>query len=219
MDDHQSVIFMFDPMAPKRRSSSQLEEDLDDSTPSIVEKNNNSLPFPIKIHLKSTPYEEMRIFVDLIKRISKVQLDSSDQFLFCQRVQRLTSQHLERNRLLLVNISIFVQHRNEPFTLKNFSLQSTVSDVLYKLMEIYPFDYDEHLLKLRSKEEYLRNDDVLCDIQYVYDCLASLKPLQFVLVKRQCRISSRENRTFEEFCREQYSKIFTTNKILSPKST
>ena len=100
----------------------------------------------------------------------------------------------------------------EPIRLPNISLQSTVAHILYQLSELTTFDYEQAMLKLRSREEYLRNEDVLCDIEYVYNCINSLKQLQFVLVKKptytfqntRSQPSSEENPvSFEQFCLKQ----------------
>lgn len=111
---------------------------------------------------------------------------------------------------------IFVDGAKEPIRLTKISLQSTVAHILYQLLELTTFDYDQSILKLRAREEYLRNEDVLCDIEYVYNCINSLKDLQFVLVKRpsyafqnsqQPEISSI---SFEQFCLNQQQKIYHT---------
>jgi hypothetical protein len=104
-----------------------------------------------------------------------------DEIFYCKRVQRLTTQHIEQNQLP-VTLFIFTDHSKEAIHLPKISLQSTVAHILNKLLEIISFDYDQSILKLRSYEEYLRNEDVLCDIEYVHKCINSLKPLQFVLV-------------------------------------
>ena len=86
-------------------------------------------------------------------------------------------------------------------------------------MELTTFDYDQSILKLRSREEYLRNEDVLCDIEYVYNCINSLKQLQFVLVQKpayafqnsQQKKTTEENPiTFEEFCLNQQKTTYNT---------
>ncbi|CAF3206755.1 unnamed protein product, partial [Rotaria sp. Silwood2] len=100
-----------------------------------------------------------------------------------------------------------------PKCLTNISLQSTVSHILYQLLEITPFDYDQSILKLRSREEYLRNDDVLCDIEYVYNCINSLKQLQFVLVQKPtygCQKQQVNDISFEQFCLSQQEKTYDT---------
>ncbi|CAF5106195.1 unnamed protein product, partial [Rotaria sp. Silwood1] len=101
----------------------------------------------------------------------------------------------------------------------NISLQSTVAHILHQLHEISPFDYDQSILKLRSCEEYLRHDDALCDIEYVYNCIHSLKQLQFVLVKKPICIfqPKQDNISFEQFClnqREKYFQIMNQTKLL-----
>lgn len=108
---------------------------------------------------------------------------------------------------------IFVDDEKEPIRLPKISLQSTVSHILYQLLELKPFDIDRSILKLRSREEYLRSDDVLCDIEYVYNCINSLKPLQFVLVQKPTNGSQQhENKhiTFEQFCLDQQEKTCRT---------
>jgi hypothetical protein len=75
------------------------------------------------------------------------------------------------------------------------------------------------MLKLRSREEYLRNEDVLCDIEYVYNCINSLKQLQFVLVQkptyavqnsRQQKLSEENFISFEQFCLNQQETTYHT---------
>jgi hypothetical protein len=75
------------------------------------------------------------------------------------------------------------------------------------------------MLKLRSREEYLRNEDVLCDIEYVYNCINSLKQLQFVLVQkptyaiqnsRQQKSSEENFISFEQFCLNQQEATYHT---------
>ena len=116
---------------------------------------------------------------------------------------------------------IFVDGAKDPIRLTKISLQSTVAHILYQLLELTSFDYDQSILKLRAREEYLRNEDVLCDIEYVYNCINSLKDLQFVLVKKpsyafQTSSSSspqadeKNSISFEQFCLNQQQKIYHT---------
>lgn len=67
------------------------------------------------------------------------------------------------------------------------------------------FDLDEAILKLPLYDEYLRDEDVLAEIEHVYDCLRSLKPIQFVLATKPVRIPRDralpvERISFEQFC-------------------
>ena len=109
----------------------------------------------------------------------------------------------------------------EPIRLENVSLQSTVAHILYQLLQLIKFNFDQSLLKLRSRDEYLRHDDVLCDIEYVYNCLTSLRPLQFILVERPTgAVQQKETEprpTFEQFCLQQHEKVFRTNYSLTNK--
>lgn len=123
---------------------------------------------------------------------------------------------------------IFVDGAKDPIRLPKISLQSTVAHILYQLLELTSFDYDQSILKLRAREEYLRNEDVLCDIEYVYNCINSLKDLQFVLVKKpsyafQTSQSDEKNSiSFEQFCLSQQQKIhhtLTSSLDLSDAST
>ena len=103
----------------------------------------------------------------------------------------------------------------EPIRLPKVSLQSTVSHILYQLLEFISFDYDQSILKLRSREEYLRHDDTLCDIEYVHKCLNALKPLQFILTDKPQTIFDQKRKEllpFEQFCFVQYEKYIQTNK-------
>ncbi|CAF4458276.1 unnamed protein product [Rotaria socialis] len=138
---------------------------------------------------------------------------STDEIFYCKRVQRLTPQHIEQKQLP-VTLYIFVDGAKEPICLRKISLQSTVAHILYQLLEITPFDYDQSVLKLRSREEYLRNEDVLCDIEYVYNCLNSLKELQFVLVQKPTygfqRQQNSNDFSFEQFCLDQQEKTHYT---------
>lgn len=113
-----------------------------------------------------------------------------------------------------MTLYIFVHGAKEPIKLTKISLQSTVAHILYQLLEITTFDYDQSILKLRSCEEYLRNEDVLCDIEYVYNCINSLKQLQFVLVQKPNYVSQKQENSselsFEQFCFEQQEKTYHT---------
>ena len=111
-----------------------------------------------------------------------------------------------------ITLYIFTNTSKEPIRLTKISLQTKVAQILSQLLEIIPFDYEQSILKLRSCDEYLCNDDALCDIEYVYNCINSLKQLQFVLVKKP--ISSfkqkQENLSFEQFYLNQQDKYFQT---------
>ena len=115
-----------------------------------------------------------------------------------------------------MTLYIFVDGAKEPICLSKISLQSTVSHILYQLLELKPFDYEQSILKLRSREEYLRSEDVLCDIEYVYNCINSLKELQFVLVKKPTYgLQQRQNQidkniSFEQFCVNEQIKTYRT---------
>ena len=114
-----------------------------------------------------------------------------------------------------MTLHIFVDGAKEPIRLPKISLQSTVAHILFQLHEITPFDYDQSVLKLRSREEYLRNEDVLCDIEYVYNCINSMKQLQFVLVQKptyglQEQQRSQNDISFEQFCLDEQQKTFYT---------
>ena len=115
-----------------------------------------------------------------------------------------------------MTLHIFVDGAKEPIRLTKISLQSTVAHILFQLHEITPFEYDQSVLKLRSREEYLRNEDVLCDIEYVYNCINSLKQLQFVLVQKptyglqEQQRSQSNNISFEQFCLDEQQKTFYT---------
>ena len=120
-----------------------------------------------------------------------------------------------------MTLSIYVENSKDPIRLENISLQSTVAHILYQLLQLVKFNYDQSLLKLRSREEYLRHDDVLCDIEYVYNCLTALKPLQFILVERPTSSSPPKEAdlrpSFEQFCLEQHDKVFRSNGPLTNK--
>lgn len=114
---------------------------------------------------------------------------------------------------------IYVDGAKEPVILTKISLQSTVAHILYQLLEITSFDYDQSILKLRSREEYLRNEDVLCDIEYVYNCINSLKQMQFVLVQKptygleqqqQHQQQPTKSISFEQFCLDEQQKTYYT---------
>jgi hypothetical protein len=138
----------------------------------------------------------------------------TDEIIYCQHVERLTSQYIEQHQSQ-VTLHIFVERHIEPIKLEQISLQSTVAHVLDRLLESIKFDYDRSILKLRSREEYLRHTDVLCDIEYIYQCLTSLKQLQFTLVKRPTRsileIPSTYNLSFEQFYIDQYDSFIAIN--------
>jgi len=115
---------------------------------------------------------------------------------------------------LPVTLQIYVDGSKEPIYLTKVSLQSTVEHILFQLYEIKPFDREQFILKLRSREEYLRHDDVLCDLEYVYDCINALKSLQFVLVQKPTYTYQKSNedsaKSFEQFCLEQQKYTFHT---------
>lgn len=120
-----------------------------------------------------------------------------------------------------MTLYIFVENSTEPIRLENVSLQSTVAHILYQLLQLIKFNFDQSLLKLRSRDEYLRQDDVLCDIEYVYNCLTSLRPLQFILVERSTGAAQQKETdprpSFEQFCLQQHEKVFRTNYLLTNK--
>ncbi|CAF4398402.1 unnamed protein product [Rotaria sp. Silwood2] len=184
-------------------------------SPTITSTSSLSYPYPIKLRLKLTKFPEIKPFSHLVQRIrneNQAKQISTDDIFYCKRVQRLTPQHIEQKQLP-VTLYIFVDGSKEPKCLTNISLQSTVSHILYQLLEITPFDYDQSILKLRSREEYLRNDDVLCDIEYVYNCINSLKQLQFVLVQKPtygCQKQQVNDISFEQFCLSQQEKTYDT---------
>ncbi|CAF0889442.1 unnamed protein product [Adineta steineri] len=176
-----------------------------------------SYPYPVKLRLKLTTFPEIKSFSHLAQQIrneNQIKQTTTDEIFYCTRVQRLTPQHIEQKQLP-VTLHIFVDGAKEPIRLTNISLQSTVAHILYQLLELTPFDYDKSILKLRSREEYLRNEDVLCDIEYVYNCINSLKQLQFVLVQKptyalQQNQQQINNISFEQFCLDQQGKTFNT---------
>ena len=236
-DDADPIMSMFDPF---RRENLPIRNDQSPtpSTPRLspvitTEKRSHSFPFPIKLRLKRSPYADMKPFVDFLEKFRQnfqsKNVNLSSQIFYCQRVERLTRQHVEHQQSP-VNLYIFVENLPEPIRLRNVNLQSTVANILSQLNEIVKFDYDEHFLKLRSRDEYLRHGDVLCDIEYVYHCLNSLKPLEFVLVRRgkmsnESKIDELPLKIpFEQFCIEQQEKFFYTNlssmlKSLKPLQT
>ena len=175
----------------------------------------HSYPFPIKLRLKLTIFPEIKPFSQLVQRIrseSQSKAIPHEDIFYCKRVERLTPQHLEQKQLP-VTLLIYVDGAKEPKRLAKISLQSTVAHILYQLQEIAAFEYDQSMLKLRSREEYLRNEDVLCDIEYVYNCLNSLKDLEFVLVKKPTSTSSTQREksiSFEQFCLDEQKKTYYT---------
>lgn len=189
------------------------------SSPSPSTLSSHSYPFPIRLRLKLTIFPEIKPFSQLVQRIrseSQTKNVQHDDFFYCKRVERLTPQHLEQKQLP-VTLLIYVDGAKEPKRLTKISLQSTVGHILFQLQEITAFDYENSMLKLRSREEYLRNDDVLCDIEYVYNCLNSLKELEFVLVKKTNSTSStttsnqrEKSISFEQFCLDEQKKTFYT---------
>lgn len=193
-------------------------------------KSFTSYPYPIKLRLKLTTFPEIKSFTQLVQRIrneNQTKQLSTDDISYCKRVQRLTPQHIEQKQLP-VTIQIYVDGNKEPIYLTKVSLQSTVEHILFQLYEIKPFNREEFILKLRSREEYLRHEDVLCDLEYIYNCINALKPLQFVLVQKPTftyQKSLDTNQTFEQFCLQQQKHTFhtlisfdTSNK-LSPKKS
>jgi hypothetical protein len=126
----------------------------------------------------------------------------------------LTSEHLEQKQLP-VTLHIYVDGVKEPIRLTKISLQSTSAHILYQLLEITKFDFEKSILKLRSREEYLRHDDVLCDIEYVYNCINSLKQLEFVLGEKPLDMSQQQSErstmnsiSFEQFCLNEQEKAY-----------
>ncbi|CAF3397978.1 unnamed protein product [Rotaria sp. Silwood1] len=184
--------------------------------PTVTSTSSLSYPYPIQLRLKLTIFPEIKPFSLLVQRIrneNQSKQTTTDEIIYCKRVQRLTPQHIEQKQLP-VTLYIFVDGSKEPKRLTNISLQSTVSHILYQLLEITSFNYDQSILKLRSREEYLRNDDVLCDIEYVYNCINSLKQLQFVLVQKPTYGYQKHQKlnhiSFEQFCLSQQEKTHNT---------
>ncbi|CAF3475281.1 unnamed protein product [Rotaria sordida] len=181
----------------------------------VVSTSSLSYPYPIKFRLKLTTFPDIKPFSHLVQRIRNESQtkQTSDEIFYCKRVQRLTPQHIEQKQLP-VTLYIYVDGGKEPKCLTNISLQSTVSHILYQLLEITPFDYDQSILKLRSREEYLRNEDVLCDIEYVYNCINSLKQLEFVLVKKPTYGYQKQQKinyiSFEQFCLSEQENTYHT---------
>lgn len=92
------------------------------------------------------------------------------------------------------------------------NLQTTGSQILKLLLETVPFDYDQSILKLRSCDEYLHNDAALADIEYIYNCIYSMKKIQFVLSKKPVRklLQKPCDSSFEQFCLSEREKYFKT---------
>ncbi|CAF0721214.1 unnamed protein product [Didymodactylos carnosus] len=199
-----------------------VEKTSSPTSPPIRLSNPNYYPYPIRLKFELSTFDEIKAFSDLVQKIKSERSDnqqkqpsfdqSKDDLFYCERVNRLTPQHLEQKHSI-VTIQIYANGSKEPLRLNNISLMSTVEHLLYQLLELIQFDLPNALLKLRNREEYLRNEDVLCDIEYVYNCLQSLQPLQFVLTERppycnqtpQTTISSK---SFEQFCIEQQDEHY-----------
>ena len=117
--------------------------------------------------------------------------------MYCKHLQNFTAELLDRN----VTLHIYTNSLKEPIHLTNINLQMTIETILYQILEIIPFDYDQSILKLRSSDEYLHNEDILYDIEYVYNCIKSSQELEFILVNKPLS-------TFEQFCLNQRGKYF-----------
>ncbi|CAF0997755.1 unnamed protein product [Rotaria sordida] len=222
-----SALDTFDPLKQPNQSPilpSELDKVIPNTSDVVIQITDTSvistvspaLPYPIKLRLKLSTCSELKPisrFVQQIRNERQSQQTSTDGIFYCKHVQHLTSQHIEQNQLP-VTLYIFTDSSTEPIRLPNISLQSTVANILYQLLEKITFDYNQSILKLRSCEEYLRHDDILCDIEYVYNCINSLKQLQFVLVKKPICIfqPKQDNISFEQFCLNQSEKYFQTMK-------
>ncbi|CAF4197511.1 unnamed protein product, partial [Rotaria sp. Silwood2] len=237
VDDEVSAVDAFDPFRQPKQSPvlpSKLDEVIP-NVPDVVVSNTNTvvtpaastacflLPYPIKLRLKLAACSELKPisrFVEQIRKEHQSQQTSTDGIYYCKRVQHLTSQHIKQNKLP-VTLYVFTDRSKEPICLTNLSTQSTVAHILYQVLELISFDYDQSILKLRSCEEYLRHDDVLFDIEYVYNCITSLKQLQFELVKKPiCTVQQKQdNISFEQFCLNQREKYFQIMKQIKPSQS
>ena len=74
------------------------------------------------------------------------------RYFIVKRVQRLTPQHIEQKQLP-VTLHIFVDGAKEPIRLTKISLQSTVAHILYQLLELTPFDYDQSNIEITFTEK------------------------------------------------------------------
>ncbi|CAF0926564.1 unnamed protein product [Adineta steineri] len=211
--DELSILDTFDPLMQPIQSPVSppiVSPDIPIPSPTTL------FPYPIKLRLKLTACSEMKPFSQLVERIRnecQSKQSSIDEIVYCKRVKRLTSQHIERNQLF-VTIHIFTDGSKEPVRLPKVYLQVTVASIMSQLHEIQPFDYEQSIFKLRSYEEYLCNDDALCDIEYVYNCINSLKPLQILLVKKPIITYEKKHDqiSFEQFYLNQHEKYFQTIK-------
>ncbi|UJR21159.1 hypothetical protein I4U23_024258 [Adineta vaga] len=210
-------LSFFDIFDPLKQTASVTSNIAQVSTSALLPS--SSYPYPIKLRLKLTSCIEMKPFNQLVEQIRnecQTKQTSIDDICYCKHIQRLTSQHIEQTQQS-VTLHIFNSDAKEPLRLTNINLQSTVDDILRQLLEMISFDVDQSILKLRSYEEYLHNDDVLSNIEYVYNCLHSLKPIQFVLVQKPVSITKQQNQiSFEQFCLNQQEKYFQTMKQTKP---
>ena len=121
----------------------------------------------------------------------------------------MVSKHVEDNQLF-ATIKIYTDISQEPICLKQIHLQSTVADLLKQLSTIISFDYEQSILKLYSSDTYLHHEDILCDIESIYDHMHSLNQLEFVLVKKPIFDYQQKQDciSFQQFCLNQQEKYF-----------
>lgn len=227
-DDHETTVFCFDPiLEPARRLSSFPSINFNSPQVKLApverRKTLHSLPYPIKLQIGFSFYSEIQQMAKLVEKIRHERQtndgqNTSDGLFYCQRVQRIVSQHVIEQQMR-VTIHIFIETNSKPIKFTDISLQSSIAHILYQLNEVYPFDSQNHILKLRTTEEYLRDDDVLCDLEYIINRLTSLKPIEFILVKRPRRsVSSQsrydENETFEKFFLQKRNMFFEAHQSL-----
>ncbi|CAF3791534.1 unnamed protein product [Rotaria socialis] len=237
IEEKISMLDIFDPLKQTKQSTLLPceSDEIISKTSSVATSNIDTLvapvasaisiaqPYPIKLKLKLATCLELKPFSRIVQQLlsqPQAQQAPSDGTFYCKHVERLTSQHIKQSQSP-VTLYILTNSLKEPICLTEISLQSTVAQILRKLLEIFQFDYDQSILKLRSCDEYLRHDDVLCNIEYVYNCIYSIKQIQFVLVKKPSSPLRKKQAhiSFEEFCLNDREKYFQTKQTRLLQST
>ncbi|CAM4759904.1 unnamed protein product [Rotaria magnacalcarata] len=226
--EEMSMLDIFDPLKSTKQSTlrSCESDEIISNTSSVAISNIDTLvapvtpvisiaqPYPIKLKLKLATCLELKPLSRIVQQLlnePQAQQTAPDGIFYCKHVERLTSQYVKQSQSS-VTLYICTHSLNEPKCLTEISLQSTVAQILNKLLEIFEFDYDQSILKLRSCDEYLHHDDVLCNIEYVYNCIYSMEKIQFVLVEKPCsRLRKKQTDiSFEQFCLNEREKCFQT---------
>jgi hypothetical protein len=91
---------------------------------------------------------------------------------------------LERPILNEINIKLLIKHKQKQISIQS-AISCSVEHILYEaLVEFQMFDSDSHkyLFKIHGLEEYLPMEAILCELQYIQNCLTLSKDPTFILI-------------------------------------